>query len=78
MTGNSEIAFHETSKWVYDYGTKKLLELWKAIEKGVLIPSRGNLGKLKTSFTYAFIEASRPDKSFIQSLVRVLEKGGDS
>ena len=52
-------AYHHTSKWVYDYGSQKLLELWKAIEKEVMIPSRGNLGKLKTSFTYAFIEVNR-------------------
>ena len=78
MHKNPEVAFHSASKWVYDYGSAKLLELWKVIEKGVFIPSRGNLGKLKTSFSYAFIEVNRPEKNFIESLVRVLEKGGDS
>ena len=71
-------AFYHASTWVYDYGSPKLLELWKQIEKEVFIPSRGNLGKLKTAFTYACIEINRPNIDFIETLIRVLEKGGDS
>ena len=29
------LAFYEASKWVYENGSEKLIELWHIIEKGV-------------------------------------------
>lgn len=55
-----------------------MIELWKAIEKGIGIPSKGNMGKLKTSFTYSCIEINKRDPNFVDSLIRILMKGGDT
>jgi hypothetical protein len=44
---------------VYRHSNKKLKELWKIIENKTKIPSHGNMGKLKTSFTYSCIEINK-------------------
>jgi ADP-ribosyl-[dinitrogen reductase] hydrolase len=44
----------------------------------VEIQSRGNIGKLKTGFTYACIEINRKEVKFMESLLRTLVKGGDT
>lgn len=36
------------------------------------------MGKLKTSFTYSCIEINKKDINFVDSLVRILMKGGDT
>ena len=41
------------------------------------IPGKGNMGKLKTSFTYSMIEIKRKEINFVDSLVNILGKGGD-
>lgn len=78
LTRDEQRAFYEASKWVYEHGSTKLVELWKAIEKGIQIPSKGNMGKLKTCFTYSCIEINKRDANFVDSLVRILSKGGDT
>lgn len=77
-TRDHELAFYEASKWVYANGSSKLLELWGVIEKGVEIKSSGNMGRLKTSFTYACIEINRGQPDFMESLVKVMLRGGDT
>lgn len=59
LTKDEERAFYEASKWVYENGGEKMREIWKIIERNIEIPSRGNMGKLKTSFTYACIEINK-------------------
>lgn len=36
------------------------------------------MGKLKTSFTYSFIEINKKEISFLDSLIHNLQKGGDT
>ena len=36
------------------------------------------MGKLKTSFTYSFIELSKKDINFFEILVHNLQRGGDT
>lgn len=36
------------------------------------------MGKLKTCFTYSCIEINKRDANFVDSLVRILSKGGDT
>jgi hypothetical protein len=55
LTHDHERAFYAASKWTYEHGSQRLMELWKVVEKSIEIPSRGNMGKLKTSFTYSCI-----------------------
>jgi hypothetical protein len=78
LTHDHERAFYAASKWAYEHGSKKLMELWKVVEKRIEIPSRGNMGKLKTSFTYSCIEINNKDINFIDSLIATLMKGGDT
>ena len=40
--------------------------------------SRGHIGKLKSSFTYAMIELSKKEVDFFEVLVHNLQRGGDS
>lgn len=54
-TRDQELAFYEASKWVYSRGSEKLRDLWRYVELDIEIPTGGNTGKLKTSFTYACI-----------------------
>jgi hypothetical protein len=54
-TKDHQLAFHEAARWVYSRGSEKLKELWKYVELDVVIHAQGNVGKLKTSFTYACI-----------------------
>lgn len=42
------------------------------------IQSRGNIGKLKTGFTYACIEINKKEVKFMESLLKTLLKGGDT
>lgn len=36
------------------------------------------MGKLKTSFTYACIEINKRQLDFVESLITILSKGGDT
>lgn len=36
------------------------------------------MGRLKTSFTYSCIEINKKDINFIDTLIRILSKGGDT
>jgi ADP-ribosylglycohydrolase len=78
LTHDHERAFYSASKWTYEHGSKKLMELWKVVEKSIEIPSRGNMGKLKTSFTYSCIEINKKDINFVDCLVGTLIKGGNT
>ena len=55
---------------MYSRGSERLRELWRYVELEAEIQSRGNMGRLKTSFTYACIEINRKEVKFI--------KGGDT
>jgi|JI6StandDraft_1071083.scaffolds.fasta_scaffold18566_6 ADP-ribosylglycohydrolase len=78
LKGDHEEAFYLISKSIYDSGSEELQNLWQIVEKGSIIPSKGNLGRLKTSFTYAFIELNQPTLNFTDTLIEVLRKGGDT
>jgi ADP-ribosylglycohydrolase len=43
-----------------------------------VISSKGNLGRLKTSFSYTFIELNKNKLNFTDTLIEVLRKGGDA
>jgi hypothetical protein len=58
-TKDHELAFYEASKWVYSRGSEKLKDLWRHVELDIEISSKNNIGKLKTSFTYACIEINK-------------------
>lgn len=77
-TRDQELAYYEAAKWVYSRGSEKLRELWRFVEMEAEIQSRGNIGKLKTSFTYACIEVNRKEVKFMDSLLKTLLKGGDT
>ena len=59
LTGDHERAFYEASKWVYEEGSEKLKDLWYLVEHSIEIGSRGNMGNLKTSFTFSCIEINK-------------------
>jgi ADP-ribosylglycohydrolase len=63
---------------VYSRGSERLRELWRYVELEAEIQSRGNMGRLKTSFTYACIEINRKEVKFMESLLKTLVKGGDT
>jgi ADP-ribosylglycohydrolase len=77
-TRDQELAYYEAAKWVYSRGSEKLRDLWRFVEMEAEIQSRGNIGKLKTSFTYACIEVNRKEVKFMDSLLKTLLKGGDT
>lgn len=77
-TKDHELAFYEASKWVYSRGSDKLRDLWRHVELEVEISSKNNIGKLKTSFTYACIEINKREVKFMESLLNTLLKGGDT
>ena len=35
LTRDHGLAFFEASKWVYEKGSERLIDLWKIIEKGI-------------------------------------------
>lgn len=78
LTRDHERAFFEGSKWIYDKGSDKLKDLWNIVERGIEIPSPGNMGRLKTAFTYACIEMSKKDINFFEILCYNLQRGGDT
>lgn len=78
LKGDHEEVFYIIAKHIYDYGSEEIQSLWQVVEKRHVIPSKGNLGRLKTSFTYAFIELNQPSLDFTDTLLEVLRKGGDT
>ena len=76
--GDHQEAFHVVSKWVYEKGSPEILKLWDCVEKNLVIPSKGSLGKLKTSFSYSYIEMNQIQVDFLEGLIDVLRKGGDA
>ena len=44
----------------------------------IVIPAQGNMGRLKTAFSYACIEVGKKEIKFMDSLLKTLLKGGDS
>lgn len=76
MERDHEKAFYEASKWVYEFGSEKLLILWDFIEKEVNIPRNGTSNKLRTSFSYSLTEVHKKEIDFTESLISILNKGG--
>lgn len=76
--GDHEYAYYTISKEIYDSGSEELQNLWQIVEKGQAISGRNNVGRLKTSFTYGFIELNQPNLNFTDTLIEVLRKGGDT
>jgi hypothetical protein len=69
LRGDHEEVFYLIAKSIYDSGSDELQALWQIVEKGHIVPSKGNLGRLKTSFTYAFIELNQPALNFTNTLI---------
>ena len=77
-TRDHELAFYEAAKWVYSRGCEKLKDLWRIIELEVEINPRNNIGKLRSSFSFACIEMNKRNVKFMDSLLSTLIKGGDT
>lgn len=77
-TKDHQFAFHEAARWVYSRGCDKLKELWKYVELDITIHAQGNVGKLKTAFTYALSEISKKEVKFMDSLLKTLLNGGET
>jgi len=58
-TKDHQLAFHEAARWVYSRGSDKLKELWRYVELEIVIQTQGNIGRLKTAFSYASIEVGK-------------------
>ena len=78
LIDDHEKAYYDACKWVYEKGSDRLKQLWKIVEHGDEIPSRGNMGKLKTAFTYSFNELAKKEINFFEILVHNLQRGGDT
>ena len=77
-TKDHQLAFYEAARWVYSRGCEKIKELWRIIELEIIIRTQGNMGRLKTAFTYTCMEVGKKEVKFMDSLLKTLLKGGDS